>query len=72
MMRRAALAVLLVWTPAACVGAVARRLEAAASYEAQQLACVDRNPDRASIDACRARVRAAWSPSDAGIEADRD
>ncbi len=44
-----------------------RQLEAAGTYEAQQRACVDRNPDRKSIDACRDKVKAAWS--DAGVDA---
>jgi hypothetical protein len=30
-------------------------------FAAQQNACVDKYADRASIDACRARVRAAWA-----------
>ena len=34
--------------------------EAGAGYAAQQLACVDQYADRHNIDACRAKVRAAW------------
>lgn len=42
--------------------------EAGAGYAAQQLACVDTYADRHNIDACRAKVRAAWG-IDAGKEA---
>lgn len=38
---------------------------AAAGYEAQQMACVDQYADKAAIDACRDRVKAAWA-ADAG------
>ena len=41
--------------------------EAGAGYAAQQLACVDEYRDRHNIDACRAKVRAAWG-IDAGPE----
>jgi hypothetical protein len=48
-----------------------RKVEAAAGYEAQHVACVDRYNDRKTIDLCRARVRAAWlidAATDAGSE----
>ncbi len=38
---------------------------AAALYEEQQRACVDQYADTAHIDACRAKVKAAWA-TDAG------
>ena len=41
--------------------------EAGAGFAAQQLACVDTFADRHNIDACRAKVRAAWG-IDAGPE----
>lgn len=40
---------------------------AGAGYATQQLACVDEYHDRHNIDACRAKVRAAWG-IDAGQE----
>jgi len=51
----------------ACMPEV-KSVEAAAGYEAQQLACVDRYADRANIDACRSKVKAAWAKgcADAG------
>lgn len=54
---------------AALVGCSASQIkadEAEAGYLAQQLQCVDQYPDRPSIDACRAKVRAKWM-HDAGI-----
>lgn len=46
-----------------CTGClpVDKQLEAASGYEAQQMACVERYADRASIDRCRSRVKAAWA-----------
>lgn len=41
---------------------------AAAGYELQQQKCVDDYADREHIDACRAKVKAAWLSSDAGKE----
>ncbi len=35
--------------------------EAAAGYEAQQMACVDRYATRGEIDRCRAKVKAEWA-----------
>lgn len=57
---------------AKCTGCfpVDKQLAAASGFEAQQLACVDRYDDRASIDACRAKVRAAWV-TDAGKDGDQ-
>lgn len=37
------------------------KVEAAAGFAAQQLACVDNNADKPAIDACRAKVRAEWA-----------
>lgn len=48
-----------------------KKIEAAAGYEAQQARCVERYDNRASIDACRARVRAAWS-TDGSVDAGDD
>lgn len=45
-----------------------KQIEAAAGYEAQQMRCVEQYADRASIDACRAKVKAAWLVTDAGSE----
>lgn len=42
-----------------------KTVSAAALYEEQQRACVSQYSDTASIDACRAKVRAAWA-TDAG------
>jgi hypothetical protein len=42
-----------------------KRAEAAAAYEAQQMACVDQYADTAHIDACRDKVKKAWA-TDAG------
>ncbi len=42
-----------------------KEVAAASGYEAQQLRCVDQYADRASIDKCRNRVKAAWA-TDAG------
>lgn len=49
----------------------AKEVAAASGYEAQQMACVDRYADKASIDACRDKVKAAWA-SDAGKDASND
>jgi len=46
----------------------AKQIEAASGYEAQQMSCIDQYARRADIDACRARVKAAWSTVDAGSE----
>jgi hypothetical protein len=48
--------------------AAEKRVEAAAAYEAQQMACVEQYADTAHIDACRDRVKKAWA-TDAGAEA---
>lgn len=40
---------------------------AGAGYAAQHMACVDTYADKHNIDACRAKVRAAW-----GVEAGTD
>jgi hypothetical protein len=53
-----------------CSSPAAKRAEAAGGYAAQQLACVDRYEDRASIDVCRAKVREAWA-LDAGSDGAR-
>lgn len=41
---------------------------AAASYEAQQMRCVEQYANRADIDRCRAKVKLAWLVGDAGAE----
>jgi len=56
---------------AGCIIPGIERETAAAVYEAQQLACVDKYADRPSIDRCRARVKANWA-TDAGKDADRE
>jgi len=50
----------------ALVDAVSPQEAANLSYKAQQSACVDQYTDRASIDKCRDRVKAAWTV-DAGV-----
>jgi hypothetical protein len=52
-----------------CTPAETKAVEADLGYSAQQAACVDRNATREAIDACRAKVRAAWA-KDAGKDAD--
>lgn len=47
-----------------------KRVEAAAAYEAQQMRCIDQYATTAAIDACRAKVKAAWAPRDAGSDAE--
>jgi len=47
----------------------AKEVAAAAGYEAQQMRCVEQYADRASIDACRDRVKKAWATTDAGADA---
>lgn len=47
-----------------------KSLVAGATYEAQQLACVDNNETRETIDRCRMAVKRAWSSSDAGAGVD--
>ena len=44
-----------------------KRAEAAAGYASQQADCIANNKTREAIDACRDKVKAAWS-SDAGAE----
>jgi hypothetical protein len=43
-----------------------KQVEAAAGYEAQQAACIAKFNDKPSIDACRDKVKAAWTAKDAG------
>jgi hypothetical protein len=50
----------------ACAPAVTPAETAAASYAAQQNACVDKFTTRAAIDACRDEVKRAWATNDAG------
>ena len=56
---------------AACGAAAAERSTAEATYLAQQLACVDDNPNKWAIDACRDAVKQAWANGDAGADGDR-
>lgn len=57
---------------AACGSTQVKAEEAEAAYLAQQLRCVESNPDRPSIDACRADVRAKWDAArDGGKDRDR-
>ena len=54
---------------------VDQQVEAADGYKAQQAACIAQYADKASIDACRARVEAAWAPDaspDASLDATKD
>lgn len=51
----------------ACSSPDAKRAEAASTYAGQQAACISENKTRETIDACRDKVKAAWSP-DAGAE----
>jgi len=39
----------------------AKELAAATGYEAQQMRCVEQYADKANIDRCRDRVKAAWA-----------
>jgi outer membrane murein-binding lipoprotein Lpp len=45
-----------------------KEIGAASAYEAQQLRCVDQYATKVDIDACRAKVRAAWDTTDGGHE----
>jgi hypothetical protein len=62
--------ILLISRVLACFPADSK-VEAAAGYAAQQLACVDTYADKHNIDACRAKVRAAWAVTDAGKDGDQ-
>lgn len=54
-----------------CTPGLIPKEEAAAGYEAQQMACVDKYAIRGDIDRCRARVKAAWATvPDAGVDAE--
>ena len=53
--------VLLAVIMTACSSPQAKAREAAATYAADQLACVDNAMSRVDADACRAKVRAEWS-----------
>ena len=46
---------------------VDKTIQADVGYKLQQGACIDRNDTREAIDACRDRVKAAWS-KDAGAK----
>ncbi len=48
-----------------CSPAELPEVAAASGYEAQQMACVDQYATKVDIDACRAKVKAAWA-TDAG------
>lgn len=50
-------------------GATMKAKEADVGYFAQQLKCVDENPTKVEIDACRAEVKRRWEAArDGGAE----
>lgn len=71
MKTRIALALVAGLALAACLTDVVKKDVAAGTYAAQQKACIDQNADRPHIDACRDRVKAAWT-DDAGSDAAKD
>ena len=61
------LVTLLSLTACNACGASDKRAAAASGYAAQQAECIANNKTREAIDACRDKVKTAWS-SDAGAE----
>ena len=60
---------LAAFTLVACLTDQMTKDVAGVTYAAQQQACIDKYADRASIDACRDRVKREWATADAGADA---
>lgn len=63
----ALMAVILILT-VRCTPAELAQDAAASSYEAQQMRCVEQYAKKADIDACRVKVKLAWSTLDGGAQ----
>lgn len=67
MIVRALLSLVVVLVVLSCGSPEGKRAQAASTYAGQQADCIASNKTREAIDACRDKVKAAWS-NDAGVE----